>query len=402
VGEFTGSAVIVKSQKGISELIGDIYQAAAMPEHWEVFLDKLTGVAEATAGAILLTDQRRYEVAFHRGLDGLANQSSEEDRGQIDMFGRNLFRFGLRDWIGGGPGFAPGADLSESRFYNDYLRELDLYYQCGTSIGTNDSHQAVLIMLRARRRGPFEESHRELLCVLESHLIRALQLHARLLDLQLEASGLGAAVDASGLGIVFLNDRGEVSRLNRVAEALIAQGDGLHYRDRQLSAGLRRESLQLQTAIKGAVATATERGSHSSCAMLITRSSGKPLQVIVSPFGSTRPFGMATPSCFLVFIADPDRKLPPIEALLGTLYGLTPAEARLVMLLTEGETISRAAEKRHITVGTARFALKSVFRKTRTSRQSELLKLVMALPVLRSSEGLVLPDAVPDIRKAGA
>ena len=62
-------------------------------------------------------------------------------------------------------------------------------------------------------------------------------------------------------------------------------------------------------------------------------------------------------------------------------FGLTPAEARLALHLVAGETLRSAAVKLSITYETARSQLKSIFNKTRTHRQAELVIVILtALP----------------------
>ena len=62
-------------------------------------------------------------------------------------------------------------------------------------------------------------------------------------------------------------------------------------------------------------------------------------------------------------------------------FGLTPAEARLALHLVAGETLRSAEAKLSITYETARTHLKSIFSKTGTRRQAELVMVVVsALP----------------------
>ena len=64
--------------------------------------------------------------------------------------------------------------------------------------------------------------------------------------------------------------------------------------------------------------------------------------------------------------------------MLSDVYGLTPAEAELAELLVQGRTLEQAAKIRHVTLNTTRSQLKQVFAKTETSRQGELLKLMLS------------------------
>ena len=70
----------------------------------------------------------------------------------------------------------------------------------------------------------------------------------------------------------------------------------------------------------------------------------------------------------------------PID-LLQCHFGLTPAEARLALHLVAGETLRSAAVKLSISYETARTCLKSIFNKTGTCRQAELVIVILtALP----------------------
>ena len=62
-------------------------------------------------------------------------------------------------------------------------------------------------------------------------------------------------------------------------------------------------------------------------------------------------------------------------------FGLTPAEARLALHLVAGETLRSAEAKLSMTYETARTHLKSIFQKTGTCRQAELVVVIVtALP----------------------
>jgi DNA-binding CsgD family transcriptional regulator len=67
--------------------------------------------------------------------------------------------------------------------------------------------------------------------------------------------------------------------------------------------------------------------------------------------------------------------------LLRSHFGLTPAEARLALHLVAGETLRSAEVKLSISYEAARTHLKNIFNKTGTSRQAELvIVIITALP----------------------
>jgi DNA-binding CsgD family transcriptional regulator len=57
---------------------------------------------------------------------------------------------------------------------------------------------------------------------------------------------------------------------------------------------------------------------------------------------------------------------------------LTPAEARLAVALTQGQTLEQAAERLAIRYETARTHLRRILEKTQTSRQADLMMLLSA------------------------
>ena len=67
--------------------------------------------------------------------------------------------------------------------------------------------------------------------------------------------------------------------------------------------------------------------------------------------------------------------------LLQRLYGLTPAESRLLAELVGGRSLVETADLLGITKETGRKRLSDVFQKTNTNRQAELVRHVLANPV---------------------
>lgn len=66
----------------------------------------------------------------------------------------------------------------------------------------------------------------------------------------------------------------------------------------------------------------------------------------------------------------------PLERHFESTYGFTEAETRLVQRLLAAESLQDAARVLGITYETARTRLKSIFRKTKTRRQAELVLLL--------------------------
>jgi DNA-binding CsgD family transcriptional regulator len=78
-----------------------------------------------------------------------------------------------------------------------------------------------------------------------------------------------------------------------------------------------------------------------------------------------------------VFACDPETEVGPTTAALRELFGLTPAEANLASVLMTGKSLDEARDELQISLNTAKTQLKAIFSKTSTSRQAELLRLLL-------------------------
>jgi DNA-binding CsgD family transcriptional regulator len=82
----------------------------------------------------------------------------------------------------------------------------------------------------------------------------------------------------------------------------------------------------------------------------------------------------------LVVVVQPDHPKPGRPpAFIRQALCLTEREAQIAGLLAEGLSLPVIAERFHLSLGTLRNHVKSIFRKTGTRRQGELVALLCAL-----------------------
>jgi DNA-binding CsgD family transcriptional regulator len=91
-----------------------------------------------------------------------------------------------------------------------------------------------------------------------------------------------------------------------------------------------------------------------------------------------------------VIASDPNLAVVPDEGLLRALYGLTAAEIRVACALTTCQSITEIARAQDIAPNTARTHLKRLFQKTGSHRQSELVIMLLTVPVVLTDH-LCLP-----------
>ena len=112
-------------------------------------------------------------------------------------------------------------------------------------------------------------------------------------------------------------------------------------------------------------------------ALTVSRSSGRPLSVLVAPLRDDAPWQDGSSARAIVIVTDPERGRTTSAAELARRYGLTPAEARTAVALLDGGGLSAVAERLSLRLSTVRSLIQRAFAKTGTSRQGELVRLVI-------------------------
>ncbi|MCK5800910.1 MAG: response regulator, partial [Deltaproteobacteria bacterium] len=227
---------------------------------------------------------------------------------------------------------------------------------------------------------------------LERRRARARQ-HAQHRDLQADRRSLEQILDALPMAIFLLDGDGRIRQSNHCAQRILRERDALHLDDKRpkpLDAGARRT---LDTLLANATRDDAPCGGTLSIPRVPT---GAPISMLISPLVSAdatdsdpahariAPGEEDRSAVVAMLIADPTQDHKTAEATIAGLYGLTPAEARLATELIQGKNLEVASHALGITPNTARTHLKRIFRKTRTSRQGELISVLLSSPAILS------------------
>jgi DNA-binding CsgD family transcriptional regulator/PAS domain-containing protein len=371
----------------VLRLVGLIYDAALKPDAWPVFLETLGGVigghavnlgyVHATAPTMSVSAFARWDPAALRDYE---LYYGEHDPWKAAALRRGMFRQGE---IGIGEDAVTKAELQRTEFYNDYSRKLGLTGGMGGVI-LSDGQTVALVNASSLPNHSFGTDDFALVKLLLPHLERALQMHQRLTRLETEKDATADALDQLPAAVILTGPKGQVALINAAASAIVGARDGLSVKHGTLTAGLSRENARLQQLVAQCAATTNGKGLRSGGAMAVSRGSGrKPLHLLVTPLRTANRFAPRGSAGAAIFISDAEQQIQTDDELLRQFYGLTPAEARLALLLASGVSFREATETLDITVNTGRGHLKNIFSKTETRTQSQLVRLVLALPAIR-------------------
>jgi DNA-binding CsgD family transcriptional regulator len=163
-----------------------------------------------------------------------------------------------------------------------------------------------------------------------------------------------------------------------MATALLREADGVSLRGKHLHIEGHSANRELQAAL-ASVIKAQQAGETSVVkALRVPRPGGRPaLGLVIRPVPvSEWGEGQAGPSA-AVFISDPDQRESASQQTLGELFSLTPAEARVAILLARGLSLAEVSKAQNTSPHTVRAQLKSIFAKTGVSRQAELVRMIL-------------------------
>ena len=271
--------------------------------------------------------------------------------------------------------------LEESALYTDWLKPQGLapIWPAGhTLVDARGDPVGGFTIFRADGGGPFTEDEFAQVDPFVVHFRRALHTHLELRGAQRERVALAEAMDLFPTGVLLLDARRRVVSKNRGAQRILELDDGLGLDRNGPSAEDARENASLQGLIADAMEAGGSQQAMTTGFLAVSRPSGKKsFAIMVAPLLTGGQSSVVHDAVVAVFVADPDAGRVGDPDALHALYSFTHSEAELVRLLAQGLSLEEAAEARGVSMNTARSHLKHAFAKTGTSRQGELVRLMI-------------------------
>jgi DNA-binding CsgD family transcriptional regulator len=363
----------------ILEFIDSIYEVAVEPTAWPRLLERI-GNAVREASVSLITTEN-----FEKPIDVWL---ARYDSACVELRFRHYARPEINPVVRAATTIEPLRVVPRRRFLTDREFERDpacqatlitqgLYHGCIAPLHRAGPLLSALEVYRPRRARDFAASEIRMLSRLVPHIANALRVNWYVDASQTHQRQAEEALNQLNAGLFLLANDGRISFANRMAQALLRQGEGIKSLGGKLVATQQQDRGRFSEFIARAAGQAT--GTHMVQATRVEREAGhRPLQAWAAPL-PTHPGNFLTQSSLsdlMLVVIDPELSAaPPVEAL-KALYGLTDAEARLTCGLLEGARLEDYADRVGISMNTARTHLKSVFAKTDTDRQSELMRLL--------------------------
>ena len=371
----------------LSAVFGSIYEATYDPTLWVTALGNLEGLfhgSKACFGRYGPDLQTNDVVATHpdrtfqrRYVEELAHE-------------QNIFA----DAIGAAPvgmvyndhALVGGGRLKRTRLWNEWMAPQDMYGGLGCKVLESGSSYWYFDVQRGRRQAAFEARDAELLGIIAPHLARAADIRRKFQSVQLLASTFSHLP----FGVIVVDGHMRVATVNAAAETILNDPkSGLLCKSSCLSAAEAGSMVLLQKLVSQACGMRNDVPGVGGDLLIRTkrRGVGADLGLSVGPLVNRDmelPFAGRHAA---IFIREISLQLPAgFKEQVRTFFDLTPKEAALAASLASGMTLKEAAADARIRINTARSYLDSVFLKTGTHQQSQLVALLKSTqPLIRRS-----------------
>ncbi|MBL0372506.1 helix-turn-helix transcriptional regulator [Rhizobium sp. KVB221] len=281
----------------------------------------------------------------------------------------------------------PGTACDQQYTSDDEFRELGYYrfqakYGIGRSCMIGFSSEQDLLSLTLHRTLAsefFGEAEVAVLRMMRDRLMAAALLMRSLSAKRVE--GMAKAFEMADIAAIFFDRFGKVTTVNERAALLL--GDELQVRQGELTSRSRAETAAIRQKMRLVTSEHWLHPTADGGLVRIARVDRPPVLVRIQRLGGNLPDFFAN-SVGVCLFEDMNRR-PVIEpGLLGDVYGLTPTEALIAVQLAEGIDLRSAATASSMGYETARTHLRSIFGKTGTGRQSELVAMLGRLKAAKA------------------
>ncbi len=371
------------SQNQLLELITHICDAGLDDDHWPYALHLLTTAFQAEQSNLRLIDTERGQInrIYHYNKDPHWLKAYMKYFVKIDPW-MKLVQQHTKGFIVCSHRVIPDSEIRKTEYYCDYVEPSDSHYGIGGLIYLNPTSKITFSLQRSLNSGKFSCGHLDLIRQLVPHMSRSVLINRKTRKLEFDRVTLRDSLSQLNSAMVVVNQHGKCLFVNHSAEKLSREHHGISLSTKGISLSSPPDNDRLQQMIFNATLNRSDLTVPIAGGMQYHYPGSENwVSILVSPLNPDQVnFGFETTRCALIFLSEKQPKLGLSASIISQIYGLTKAEARVAALLCEGLTLNEISEKLHNSNNTIKHHLKSVFQKTDTRRQAELVNLIMTGP----------------------
>lgn len=356
--------------ESLSRVIAAIHAASSAPDRWPAALAEIMRLVEASKGAL-------FDLDAAENVLGLTTTGHDPDAQRLYMAHYIAIDPTVRGALSAETGKPwvvyeafPNSIIARHEYF-DFARRIDIGDVITINAEVVSGRRAVLSLQRPYSADRYDAQTKSVIALLAPHLEIAKCTQAKLQGALAKESALSAGLDRFAAAAFIVGADGKVFHLNLSANTMLAEEKTLSVRHGKLLSKVP----DLNAALAGAFRLATCEDPRSTLIPVISSSSRK-TEMLISPLYEDHE--MSSPwerPLALMVVVEPRLDAGAIARRVHRLYGLSVVEARVMAEIALGSSIEDIKIKHGVRESTVRTQLRSIFAKTGTSRQSDLVRL---------------------------
>ena len=390
------------SQARFDCIVNLIYDTLDDRAAWRPMLDSLHEAVGGRAVHMLAFDGERGALSYSDG----AAMAPQIDLEYIQKYQFIDPRVGLlrqqstSGWLHCHEHFDDGFVASHP-FYQEFLIPHGARYVSCCKLVQTPEATVILALLRGSDEGPLPPDALAFLERVRPHMERAVRLGLAQFVYSTQALVGHALVDKLRQPVMLVTASGDVVLANEAARSLLAATSLVQVADGKLVLPQRyRTSFlmqcgELETRVRQAVAQGRPDDKESRALHMRSEAGAAPdtlyaFFTMLAPEHTLGSFGLRP--LVMLFFYHPTSVQEIDSALLTAAFGLSHAECRIASMLADGMPLKTIADLLGVQYDTVRKQLLSIYQKTATNRQPELVRLLMNLPASALQRALTTAD----------
>ncbi|MGB9061408.1 MAG: helix-turn-helix transcriptional regulator [Pseudolabrys sp.] len=367
----------MEEDQGLTQLIGEIYDAALDASRWTHVLAKIARYVDGQAAGLLTKDgvSKSGSVYYQAGVDPHFVGTYMETYWSFDPVA-SLPDYELEQIVSV-PDLMPYEEFLAGRFYREWAQPQGWIDAANAVLEKSTSSCAYLTVLRNQACGMVDDEMRRRMGLLVPHVRRAVRT-GKVIDLrQAEAATFADILDGLNPAIFLVDAEGQIVHGNAASRSLMDTGDLLRVLHGRLTASDAQVDQTLQNAIIAA-ATAEEETGGKGGAVSLRGHGGERYVAHVLPLSASvrhNP-GVGSRAVAALFVRKAELETAPPSEVIGKTYKLTPTELRVLLAIVNVGGVRQVAGNLGVADTTVKTHLGRLFEKTGVSRQADLVKLV--------------------------
>jgi DNA-binding CsgD family transcriptional regulator len=361
----------------LSQIVGDIYDAALDPMLWCGALERIMGFVGGQSVGLGSIDSVSRDLAAHYtfGCDPHYLQLHVDTYMRLDP--TSTMFFFAPEQVVSIPDLMPYEEYLDTRFYREWAQPQGWVDSANAVLDKSVTSFALLSVYRHAATGLVDDLMRRRMQLIVPHVRRAVMI-GKAIDLRTaKTEVLAETFDGLSAAMFLVDADGRIVHANISGHDMLGGGQILHSAQDVLTAA----DPQAARMLRGVIAAAgggDAAGGAGGIAIALSTSPEQRWLAHILPLtsGARRRAGIAYSAVAAVFVRKASLDTPSLMETIAKLYKLTPSELRVFTAIVDVGGVSAVAEALGISEATVKTHLQRLFEKTGVRRQTDLVKMV--------------------------